>query len=202
MKPDYNTAVEQIISAGQFLAKQGWAPATAGNYSMRLDDGRIAMTVSGFEKGELTPDAIMTVDAEGKPLDNRRPSAEMLLHIGIYAASPETNAILHTHSKGATVFTKRHKDLKAIRLADYELLKIFPHIDTHDTYVDLPIFDNTQDMKALRADVDPVLANGIPAYLIRGHGLYGWGRTMAEARSVVEATEFMLACELELRSVA
>jgi methylthioribulose-1-phosphate dehydratase len=54
-------------------------------------------------------------------------------------------------------------------------------------------------MKAFQAEVAPHLPGKIPAYLIRGHGLYGWGATMAEARRVVEATEFMISCELELR---
>jgi methylthioribulose-1-phosphate dehydratase len=36
-------------------------------------------------------------------------------------------------------------------------------------------------------------------YLIEGHGLYTWGRDMAEAERHVEAFEFLLACELDLR---
>ena len=36
-------------------------------------------------------------------------------------------------------------------------------------------------------------------YLIDGHGLYAWGRDMAEARRHIEAFEFLLACELDLR---
>ena len=32
---------------------------------------------------------------------------------------------------------------------------------------------------------------------IAGHGLYAWGRSMAEARRHVEAFDFLLACELE-----
>ena len=36
-------------------------------------------------------------------------------------------------------------------------------------------------------------------YLIAGHGLYAWGRDIAEARRHLDAFEFMLGCELELR---
>ncbi len=157
------------------------------------------MTVSGHEKGALTPDAVMLIDADGTPLDRRTPSAETLLHIGIYDAYPDCNAVLHTHSLASTVFTRRYHDLRTLTLADYEMLKIYPGIKTHADRVDLPIFDNSQDMQALRAEAALSLTADVPAYLIRGHGIYGWGRTMAEARRVVEATEFMLACELELR---
>ena len=38
-------------------------------------------------------------------------------------------------------------------------------------------------------------------YLIDGHGLYAWGRDMAEARRHLEAFEFLLGCELELRKL-
>ena len=38
-------------------------------------------------------------------------------------------------------------------------------------------------------------------YLIDGHGLYAWGRDMAEARRHLEAFEFLLGCELELRTL-
>lgn len=193
-------AAAEIIAAGKFLAAKGWAPATSGNYSMRLEDGRIAMTVSGHEKGELTAEAIMLLDKDGSPLDKRTPSAEAALHVDIYQARPECRAVLHTHSQGATVFTRRHSGLNALELTDYEFLKVYPGIHTHDARVEVPIFANTQDMPALRAAAAPhVRSGGVPAYLIRSHGLYGWGNTMAQARRVVEATEFMIACELELR---
>ncbi len=90
--------------------------------------------------------------------------------------------------------------MNAITLHDYEFLKVYPGIDTHDVHIDLPIFPNMQDMKALQAEIAPTSAGqSAPAYLIRGHGLYSWGPSMAEARRVAGATEFMLSCELELR---
>jgi methylthioribulose-1-phosphate dehydratase len=38
-------------------------------------------------------------------------------------------------------------------------------------------------------------------YLIDGHGLYAWGRDMAEARRHLEAFEFLFDCELQLRAL-
>lgn len=192
-------AAEQIISTGRFLESQGWAPATSGNYSVRLPDGRIAITVSGRPKGRLTPEDVMVISAEGKPEDDRKPSAETLLHVGIYNAYPECGAILHTHSHNTVVFTKRFPELRALELQDYEILKAYPGVTTHEKPIRLPIFPNTQDMTALKKDVGPHLGKDTPAYLIQGHGMYGWGRDMEEARRVIEATEFLLACELDLR---
>ena len=48
-------------------------------------------------------------------------------------------------------------------------------------------------------DIMPRLTPHMRAYLIRGHGLYGWAGNMPAARAVIEASEFMLECEMQLR---
>eukprot|EP01035_Chromulina_nebulosa_P060929 gene60929-83342_t len=75
---------------------------------------------------------------------------------------------------------------------------VLPDYTTHVIAVALPIVDNSQDMAVIDAAVAPqLLAPGaIPAYLIRSHGLYGWGRDMAEAERVIEGIEWMIAAEL------
>jgi len=68
--------------------------------------------------------------------------------------------------------------------------------------VDVPVFANTQDMDELAAKVEAKLDEGCMwGYLIDGHGLYAWGRDMAEARRHLEAFEFLFHCELELRKL-
>ena len=55
-------------------------------------------------------------------------------------------------------------------------------------------------MPALAAQVEGLLDAGpLWGYLIDGHGLYAWGRDMAEARRHLDAFEFLFACELDLR---
>jgi methylthioribulose-1-phosphate dehydratase len=57
-------------------------------------------------------------------------------------------------------------------------------------------------MTVLAAQVDALLdKQPLWGYLIDGHGLYAWGRDMAEARRHLEAFEFLLHCELELRKL-
>jgi methylthioribulose-1-phosphate dehydratase len=57
-------------------------------------------------------------------------------------------------------------------------------------------------MATLAAQVDALLDDGqLWGYLIDGHGLYAWGGDMAEARRHLEAFEFLLGCELELRKL-
>ena len=189
-------ASAQIVAVGRWLDAKGWAPATAGNYSMRLDDGSFAVTVSGRHKGRLTPDDVMRVDADGASLDGKTPSAETALHLQIYRLFPTVGAVLHSHSPGA-VGMSRAVDGTGFALTRHEMLKVLPGIATHDISVTLPIVDNSQDMGVIAAHIEPALlaTAAIPAYLIRGHGLYGWGATMAEAERVIEGIEWMIEAE-------
>lgn len=200
-------AIQAIIAAGRRLDQRGWVPATAGNISVRLPEGRVAITRSGLHKGFFGPEGVMAVDLAGRAEDPaQKPSAETLLHCGIYARFPEAGAVLHGHSLANTVLSRRAGD--RISLAGYELLKAFPGLATHAARIDLPVFDNDQDMPRLQsvietrwaemaASPDSIIPGGIPpGYLLRGHGVYVWGRDMDMALARLEALEFMLDCEL------
>jgi methylthioribulose-1-phosphate dehydratase len=187
-----------IVVVGRWLDGKGWAPATAGNYSMRLDDGTFAVTVSGRHKGRLTEADVMRVDATGASLDGGKPSAETALHLALYRDFPDAGAVLHSHSPAAVGLSRAFPAAALYTLAGHEMLKALPGILTHETQVALPIVGNSQDMAEIDAAIAPrLLAPGAaPAYLIRSHGLYGWGRDMAEAERVIEAVEWMIAAEL------
>ena len=204
MAVDFAEAQAAIVAVGRWLDGKGWAPATAGNYSMRLGDGSFAVTVSGKHKGRLTPDDVMRVDAAGISLDGKKPSAETELHLDLYARFPDCGAVLHSHSPEAVGLSRAFADAAAYTLAGHEMLKVLPGIATHHTSVALPIVDNRKDMADIIVAVAPALLapGAIPAYLIRGHGLYGWGRDMAEAERVIEGIEWMIAAELAERQFA
>lgn len=191
----------EIARAGAELAARGWTPATSSNFSMRIDNDTIAVTVSGRDKGALTPRDVMAVALNGKPLDPAlHPSAETALHLQIYCRQRETGAVLHTHSHNQTVASRLFAAKGVIKLHGWELQKAVTGYTSHDSELDVPVFPNSQDMTDIEARVDTWLDAGKPlhAYLIEGHGLYTWGRSMPEARRHLEALEFLLACELDL----
>jgi methylthioribulose-1-phosphate dehydratase len=196
---NFPDAAAAIIAAGRRMDAQGWVPATAGNLSVRVAPGRIAITRSGRHKGALGPGDIMAVDADGAALEpGARPSYETLLHCGVYRRFPEAGAVLHGHSLANTVLSRRAG--AAIRLAGYELLKAFPGGPTHDVAVEVPVLDNDQDIARLQARLDALwetTPGAPPGYVIRGHGVYVWGADMDAAMMRLEALEFMLLCELE-----
>jgi methylthioribulose-1-phosphate dehydratase len=193
---------QAIAAAGRKLGAQGLTPATSSNFSMRLDAGHVAVTVSGRDKGALTEDDVMVVDMDGRPVGTeRRPSAETLLHTQVYRRFADAGAVLHTHSRTQTVASRLYARAGVVPLRDYELIKAIAGHTTHETTLDLPVFPNTQDMPELVARVDDWIRAEKPlyGYLIEGHGIYTWGRDMAEAERHIEAFEFLLGCELDLR---
>jgi methylthioribulose-1-phosphate dehydratase len=198
--PRFKVRAAELIAAGRFFFERGWVPATAGNFSARLDEHHMAVTVSGRHKGELTEDDLMVVDLDGNVIsEGKRPSAEAFLHIVLYRRFPELGAVLHTHSVNATVLSKLSPG--GLLIEDYEVLKAFPGIDTHQTHLNVPVFANDQDIRQLAARVDELMNRepNIPGYLIEGHGLYTWGRDVAAARRHMEAFEFLFECDMQMR---
>jgi methylthioribulose-1-phosphate dehydratase len=198
---DFYLLANQLIEAGRFIDSKGWVPATSGNFSARLPDGNIAITVSGKHKGQLQLDDIMLIDSDANSLDGKKPSAETLLHTSLYKCFPAVQSVLHPHSINATL-TSRLFDAEIV-LEDYELLKALAGIDTHESRVTIPIFANDQNIPRLAAQVEQYMDQhgAIYAYIIASHGLYTWGNSVQETLRHLEALEFLFDCELRLHGV-
>ncbi len=196
-------AAAELIANTRELAALGWTPATSSNFSMRLDERTAAITVSGRDKGKLVPDDIMVVDFAGHAVGSgKRPSAETVLHTQLYARMPEVGCVLHTHSLAQTLASKLYAGAGHIRFEEYELIKAFRGQETHEAVMDVPVLANNQHIPTLAAQVDVLLdKKEFWGYLIEGHGLYAWGRDMREARRHLEAFEFLINCELEMRKL-
>ena len=158
--------------------------------------------MSGRDKGKLTDRDFLLVDLDGRVVDGQgKPSAETPLHLQLYRHDPSIRAVLHTHSPNQTVAGRVLAHEGSIRFEGYELLKAFAGVGTHATSVELPVFANTQDMDELARTVDARLGrrDRLFGYLIEGHGIYAWGVDLADALRHLEAFDFLLGCEMELR---
>jgi methylthioribulose-1-phosphate dehydratase len=194
-------AAREIVEVGRFLSVRNFVPATSGNFSRRLDARTAAVTRSGVDKGELTEADIWALDLHAPPPPGS--SAETHLHLHLYRDRPHVNAVLHTHSMVSALLSNLRKAEGELPLSDYELLKALGDTRTHETTVSIPIFPNDQDVPRLAARASELLAKRpeCVAYLIAGHGLYTWGRSMAEARRHTVALEHLLTYELETMKV-
>lgn len=187
-----------LIETAAILYQHGWAFGTCGNYSVVVQENprRLLINASGRDKRRLTPADFVLIEGDGRVIEpmGAKPSAETMLHVAL-ASRPGVGSVLHTHSVWNTLLSDRYFAAGHVRIAGYEMLKGLAGINTHATSVDVPIFDNTQDIDSLAKEVRTKLGDGPTtpphAFLIRGHGLYTWGRDLAEARRHVEVLEFL-----------
>jgi methylthioribulose-1-phosphate dehydratase len=180
------------------LHQKGFAPATSSNYSVRMAgfEGYF-ISESGIDKGEFSVENLIHVNDKGQPInDPRTTSAETDLHTTLYQLYPEAQCVLHTHSVLGTILSQIKAYEKGILFENYELLKAFEGIKTHETSVFIPIFENTQDIPSLSAKLIAYHAThpDMRAFLIAGHGMYTWASSVAATKRQVETVEFLLEC--------
>ncbi len=197
MSPDdFSQQADALCDVCRLFGEREWCLATSGNFSLRITDSHCMITQSGKEKSHLASDDLMICDLHGVAVDEaRKPSAETPLHTCLYKLDAEIGAVLHTHSVTATVLSRAtHSDLT---ISGYEMQKALPGIKSHDKSINVVIFDNDKDMQALAGKVEKAWDDGrftVPGFLIRGHGLYAWGKTLGDAQRHVEGLEFLIQC--------
>jgi methylthioribulose-1-phosphate dehydratase len=184
-----------LAGIGKDFYSRGWVLGTGGNFSTVLstDPLRLAITPTSVDKGTLAPSDILEINEGGEVLSGHsRPSFEYLLHLTIVHAR-RAGAVLHTHSVWATVLSEREVARRGLAIEGYEMLKGLEGVQTHEHREWVPVLPNSQDMVRLADSVKTTL-NENPAahgFLLHGHGLYTWGRTLQEAKRHVEIFEFL-----------
>jgi len=92
----------EVAAAARRLAAAGLLVGTAGNVSLREGD-RVAVTATGVVLGDCAPDDVTLVSLGGEVLEGGlRPTSELDLHLGVYAADPGVAALVHTHAPYST----------------------------------------------------------------------------------------------------
>jgi methylthioribose-1-phosphate isomerase len=191
-----------IIEMGKYLYQEKMCPAKSGNISARLEKNVYAITMSGVRKGDLEPRHILLIDAEGRSLiPGKTPSSDTLLHTMIYQLFPEAGAVVHAHTPYGLALTKLWPEKKVLLTTGYAIHRAFAGIDTHDSTIAVPIFEDNEDTAASSAEIGASLkASKHPlfAFLLRGHGIYVWGQDLDQVRSYIEAFEHLFECEYRL----
>ena len=198
------TAAAGLIALIQSIHRRGWAPGTGGNFSQLLSRSpfRLLITASGVDKGSVTEQQLLEVDEHGRPHDKSlKPSAETLLHLAVLQ-STDAQVVLHTHSIWNTLASLgRGGNTRWFEISGLEMQKGLRGVTTHEHVEKIPILPNSQDMSQLQLELAHLLRAEpqLHAVLIAGHGLYTWGRDLAEAQRHLEVLEFLF--EVALRRV-
>jgi len=185
-----------LAEIGRNFYERGWVFGTSGNFSavVSKDPLRLAITSTGLDKGDLDAKHFLEIDERARVVrGDGKPSAETGLHLAI-VRTRGAGAVLHTHSLWSTVLSDAHAAAGALTIEGFEMLKGLEGVQTHQHRETLPIFENSQDIAQLATQVQKRLESdpSIHGFLLRRHGLYTWGRDLAEAKRHVEILEFLL----------
>jgi methylthioribulose-1-phosphate dehydratase len=196
MPSSFADLARALCEIGRDAHARGWALGTSGNMSAVVgrEPLRLAITPSGADKGRLAPEQILEIDGEARSVRGEgRPSDEARIHITVVAAR-DAGAVLHTHSVWSTVLSEARAGEGGIAISGYEMLKGLDGVHTHEHREWLPIVENRQDWASGAPSVAAALKENPAAHglLLRGHGLYTWGRDVTEARRHLEVLEFLL----------
>lgn len=168
-------AVVREIAAGDLVI------GTWGNASCRAGE-HILITPSGMDYNAMEPEDLVLLDAAGQVVAGAwRPSVESPLHLAIYRARPEVQAIVHVHSENASAFAVAGHTIPVVLEETAQLIG-------HPIAVAAYARSGSQE---LAAAVLKVLGEAGTAVLLAHHGQLTVGGTPAEALQrarVVEKT--------------
>lgn len=191
---------QQLLESIWFFNTKGWSPATSTNYSVRSEiPSEYIISRSGVDKSKFELNDLILINHDGQVLPpfnstGIRSSAETEIHTALYRLFPNVNCVLHTHSVLGTVLSFQLQKERKIRFEGFEILKGLAGHTTHDLVYDLPIVANSQNMKDILKDMENLFSPSIHGFLIAGHGLYTWGKDVAEAKRHIETFEFLFEC--------
>ncbi|WEK40691.1 MAG: class II aldolase/adducin family protein [Candidatus Brevundimonas colombiensis] len=100
-----------IVAVMQAMDARGLNRGTSGNVSARLGDAML-VSPSGVPSSRMTPEAVVRVEADGStPAGSLKPSSEWRMHQRLLALRPDCNAVVHCHSRHATILACAHKPI-------------------------------------------------------------------------------------------
>ncbi len=172
---------KEIVEIGEEVYERGLVAGTWGNLSKRLKDDpdRFAITPSGLGYREMEEEDVAILNLDGEKIDGeKKPSSESPLHIHIYRAREDINAIVHTHSTFATSMACTRQDIPPI--VEDMVQIVGGSIETAEYK-----FPGTEDLAESAVEA---LGNK-DAALLANHGAVSLGRNLEEALKTAEIVE-------------
>lgn len=185
--------LEDLCRVGASLYARGYVHATAGNISVRLPNGGFVITPTDACLGTLDPARLARVDANGQHTHGDCPSKTLALHQRIYAADPQAQCIIHTHSTHLVAVSALCPPVEHAPSDDllppitpYFVMKVghVPHIPYHrpgDPAVGELVTQRICDMQAAGTPIRAVMLERL--------GPNVWHQSPAQASAVLEELE-------------
>ena len=178
---DILEAKELVIKAGHELLEAGLIVRTWGNISCRISDTQFVITPSGKAYDTLTPDDIVVVNIADLSYDGDvKPSSEKGIHASCYELRPETNFVIHTHQKNASVVSTLGLDINNITGKDSETL---------GTDVPCASYGLPGQPKLREGVIGAITRSTSKAAIMKHHGAVCLGESYEDAFAVAMALE-------------
>lgn len=179
----WREAKKTVLETARKMSEKGLVVGTSGNISLRLpNQGErqvMAITPTSCHYDTLRINDIPIIDFDGKTVAGiLPPSIETPLHIGIYKARKDVNAIIHTHSVFASAVTVAGIDIPVI-LEDQALI-----LGGEIKLAGYALSGTPEQL----TNVLGALGNR-NAVLMANHGAVGIGQTMRDAFTACELIE-------------
>jgi ribulose-5-phosphate 4-epimerase/fuculose-1-phosphate aldolase len=177
-----NLLREEITELGKSLYDRGLAHGSAGNISVKLDDGSWLLTPTNSCLGRLDPARISRLDANGKLIDGDPPSKEAFLHLAMYQERAKSGAVVHLHSLHAVAVSC---------LADVNAGDVFPPLTAYAIMQvgKLALVPYYPPGDQSLADAVRKLAGKHHAVLLANHGPVVAGSSLTAAVNAIEELE-------------
>ena len=172
---------EKLLWAGQEMLRRGLTVETFGNLSVRdPETGLVYLTPSAMAYHTITEADVVVTDPEGNVVEgHRKPTIEKDLHLGLYRAHPEVNAIIHTHPVHSQVFAVLRKPIPPVMDEAAQVLGGTVKVAQYA----LP------GTKELARSVCAAMEGRVRACLMANHGAVCMGATMEQAFKVCTVLE-------------
>ena len=176
---------QQVYEANMLLPKYHLVTFTWGNVSgIDRESGFFVIKPSGVDYEELTPDAMVVVDLDGKVVEGQyRPSSDTATHVELYKAFPNIGGVVHTHSPYATSWAQSGRDIPCYGTthADYfygpiPCLRCLNEEEIEEAYEENTGHLIVNEFARLGKDYEAV-----PAVLCKNHGPFAWGKNAVDA---------------------
>ena len=177
--PGAGQQIAELIDANRILFARGIVDAY-GHVSVRSAErpDRFFLTWA-IAPGLAQPTDVLAYDFDGATDDarGREQYSERFIHSAIYAARPDINGVVHSHSRAIIPFTVTDVPLRPIWHMSAFLADGCATFDTHDAAGDTDLLIKTPELGRAFADS----LNGRSVGLLRGHGSVTVGRSVREA---------------------
>ncbi|MBS1799793.1 MAG: class II aldolase/adducin family protein [Acidobacteria bacterium] len=169
----------ELVRFGRWLSRIGFTPGTSGNLSVRIAPDRILATPTGCSKYLMKAGEMVTVDLAGRQLSgSKKVTSEIGMHLAVYKARPDVNAVVHAHPPIATGFACAGRALDEPLCAEAIMtigpVPLAPYATT-----------GTDDLAASLAHLIPTHS----AILMANHGAVTYGDSLLDAFLKMETVE-------------